>query len=57
MNNKVQWTRKSPRLACVWIATGDANKPLACVWTQPEIAQQLFAASSKEEPRGVRLCA
>jgi hypothetical protein len=57
MYNKLQLIRKTPRLICSWLPTGDAKKPLACVWAESETAQPLFAASSKDEPLGVRLCA
>jgi hypothetical protein len=57
MNNKLQLLRKTPCLVCAWVPTGDAKKPLACVWAESGTAQPLFDASCKDEPLGVRLCA
>lgn len=57
MYNKFELIRETPRLNCYWLPTGDAKKPLVCVWAHSKAAQPFFAAPSKDEPLGVRQCA
>jgi hypothetical protein len=32
MNNTLLTTRKTGRMTCVWVPTGNPRTPLACVW-------------------------
>jgi len=52
MKNQLYMVRKTVRLACVWTPTGDAKRPLACVWVETPTA-----ASADSEAGGLRLCA
>jgi hypothetical protein len=38
MKNKLILIQSSVRLTCVWVATGDLKKPLACVWVKGQKA-------------------
>jgi hypothetical protein len=59
MNNKLFTFRKTSRMTCAWVSTGDAKMPLACVWVDAETYRTASAASSSsnDEPQGIRLCA
>jgi hypothetical protein len=58
MNNKLFTVRKTGRMTCAWVSTGDAKMPLACVWVEAEAPRAASTASfSKDEAGGVRLCA
>jgi len=58
MNNKLFTFRKTGRMTCAWVSTGDAKTPLACVWVEAEASGAASAASfSKDDARGVGLCA
>jgi hypothetical protein len=53
MNNKLFTIRKTGRMTCTWVSTGDAKAPLACVWVEaeaPEAASRAFF--SKDEAGG-----
>jgi hypothetical protein len=42
MNKRLYLVQKSARLTCTWVATGDARKPLSCVWVAaaaPSVAE------------------
>jgi hypothetical protein len=56
MNNKLLTFRKTGRMTCAWVCTGDAKIPLACVWVAAPKAAST-ASASKDEVGGVRLCA
>ena len=47
------------RLTCIWIPTGNARMPLACVWAEIEAQSNRTetSVSSDNESRGRRLCA
>jgi hypothetical protein len=49
MMNKLHLIRKTVRLNCTWVPTGDPKTPLACVWTETRAAQAAPAASSVDE--------
>jgi hypothetical protein len=59
MNNKLFTFRKTGRMTCTWVSTGDAKMPLACVWVDAETYRTASAASSSsnDEPQGICLCA
>jgi hypothetical protein len=58
MNNKPFAIRKTGRMTCAWVSTGDAKTPLACVWVEAEAPGAVStAAFSKDDVTGVRLCA
>jgi hypothetical protein len=59
MNNKLLTIRKTGRLTCVWVPTGNIRTPLACVWVEADTFHAASAApsSSNDEPGGMRLCA
>jgi len=58
MNNKLFTFRKTGRMTCAWVSTGDAKTPLACVWVEAEAPGAASTTSlSKDEAEGVRLCA
>ncbi|MGD0097300.1 MAG: hypothetical protein ABSB60_12455 [Terracidiphilus sp.] len=56
MNNKLHLVQKTDSLHCVWVATGDAKMPLACVWIA---ARTPVASAVNFNPEEVRmhLCA
>lgn len=56
MTKNLQLIRKPVRLYCTWVPTGDAHRPLACVWQGAKTRQADFTASSAETG-GVSLCA
>ena len=39
MNDKLFTFGKTPHLTCVWVSTGDAKTPLACVWVDVETSR------------------
>jgi hypothetical protein len=49
MKNKLILIRNTVRLTCVWVPTGDKNRPLACVWVETKTSQAANRASSAEE--------
>jgi hypothetical protein len=51
MKNILLTTPKTRRLACVWVPTGNARAPLACVWidSEPSLAVSQEKLSSPEE--------
>jgi hypothetical protein len=58
MNNKVFTFRKTRRMTCAWVSTGDAKTPLACVWMEAEAPGAASTPSlSEDEAGGMRLCA
>ncbi len=57
MNKQLHLIRKAVRLNCVWKPTGDAKKPLACVWVETGAPCALAAAPADSEAGGLRLCA
>ena len=59
MNNILLTTRKTGRITCNWVPTGDPRTPLACVWTdaEPSLATSTAEFSSTDEAGGLRLCA
>ncbi|MGA2809127.1 MAG: hypothetical protein ABSE87_13420 [Terracidiphilus sp.] len=57
MTNKLHLIKNTFRLSCVWVATGDARTPLACVWVKSATAQAMSTASLETEPGRLYLCA
>ena len=58
MNNKLFTFRKTGRITCAWVSTGDAKMPLACVWVEAEAPGAVSTPSfSEDDASGVRLCA
>jgi hypothetical protein len=59
MNNKLLTIRKTTRVTCAWVPTGDIRTPLACVWVEAETPRTASARSSasNDEFGGKRLCA
>jgi hypothetical protein len=57
MNNKLQLIRKVTRLTCTWVPTGDATRPLVCMWVGSKPAQAVSTASSTDEAERMHLCA
>lgn len=52
MNNILLMTRKTARMTCAWVPTGDPRTPLACVWTDPEfsLAVRRYRSDSLHAP-------
>jgi len=57
MKNKLQLIRKTTRLTCTWVLTGDAKRPLACVWTGSKTPQIVSTAFSTDKTGRMHLCA
>ena len=59
MKNILLMTRKTGRMTCAWVPTGNPRAPLACVWTEsePSLAAHRTESSSIDEAGGLRLCA
>ena len=58
MTNNILTLRKTGRLVCAWVATGNPRTPLACVWVDPDARGDTKAASSSNIPSGeTALCA
>jgi hypothetical protein len=46
MNDKLFTFRKTCRMTCAWVSTGDAKTPLACVWVEAETSRTASAAQT-----------
>jgi hypothetical protein len=59
MNTNFPTIRKTGRITCAWVPTGDAKAPLACVWmeAEPSCASSTTHASADRAPGAMRLCA
>jgi hypothetical protein len=57
MKNQFYMVRKAVRLSCVWAATGDAKRPLACSWVEADAPCAASVSSVDSEAGGLRLCA
>lgn len=57
MKNQLYMVSKTVRLACVWMPTGNAKRPLACVWVEAVAPCAVAAPSADSEAGGLRLCA
>jgi TnpA family transposase len=59
MNNNRFTIRKTGRMTCAWVPTGNTKTPLACVWGDAETSCTASATSSfsNDEAQGMRLCA
>ena len=57
MKNKLHLIPKTVRLTCTWVATGDAKRPLTCVWGESKVSQTISSASSKPAAGRMHLCA
>jgi hypothetical protein len=59
MNDILLITRKTARMTCAWVPTGDSRTPLACVWTDADssLAPSKMESSPTDEAGGFRLCA
>jgi hypothetical protein len=49
MQNKLVLIRNTVRLTCVWVPTGDSNRPLTCVWVETKAPQAVNHASYEDE--------
>jgi hypothetical protein len=47
--NKLHLIRKTVRLTCTWVPTGDAKRPLACVWAPSKAPRAGNTQSSERE--------
>jgi hypothetical protein len=57
MMNKLHLIRKTVRLTCTWVPTGDAKRPLACAWVESKAPQTGNPESSVSEMARIHLCA
>jgi secreted trypsin-like serine protease len=57
MKNQLYMVRKALRLSCVWTATCDAKRPLACRWVETAAPCASSATSADSEDGGLCLCA
>jgi hypothetical protein len=58
MNNKVFNFRKTRRMTCAWVSTGDSKTALTCVWMEAEAPGAVSTPSlTEDEAGGMRLCA
>jgi hypothetical protein len=59
MNNILLTTRKTGRMTCAWVPTGNPKMPLTCVWidAEPSLAPSTSQSSPTDEAGGLRLCA
>jgi hypothetical protein len=57
MNSKLQLIPKITPLTCTWVPTGDAKRPLACVWVGSKAPQAACNSSSTQETGRMHLCA
>ena len=44
MTNKLFLIRKTGRLTCAWVPTGDPEMPLVCVWIELKTPQAVSTA-------------
>jgi hypothetical protein len=59
MNKIFPTIRKTGRITCAWVPTGNAKSPLACVWreVEPSLASSTTHTSANSKVGGMRLCA
>ncbi len=57
MTKNLQLIRKPVRLSCTWVPTGDARRPLACVWQEAKAQQADPTASASATTERMSLCA
>jgi hypothetical protein len=57
MSNKLHLIQKAVRLACIWVPTGDARRPFACVWVEANTAPGASTVPSADQAGRVHLCA
>ena len=57
MKNNLYLVQKAVRLTCIWVTTGDAKRPLECVWVESEMPKAVSAVPSEQETEGLYLCA
>jgi hypothetical protein len=57
MKNNLYLVQKTVRLTCNWVPTGDAKRPLECVWVESETLKSVSAVPSEQETEGLYLCA
>ena len=61
MMNQIYLIRKTQRLSCIWVPTGDIKRPLACVWLETKAQQAVrteYSADEAEQETGrMHLCA
>jgi hypothetical protein len=59
MNDILLTIRKTGRMTCAWVPTGNPRTPLACVWKEVEssLAVATVQSSPTDEAGGMRLCA
>ena len=49
MMKKLYLIRQTARLSCTWVPTGDAKRPLACVWVETKAPKAVNTASSTDD--------
>ena len=57
MSNNVLTLKKTGRLTCAWLPTGDPRQPLACVWTADSRNVAKAASSTKTDSGRMLVCA
>lgn len=57
MKNNRHLVQKTDRVTCIRAPTGDAKRPLACVWVETAAPQSVSATSSKLEIGRLQVCA
>lgn len=57
MKNNLHLIRKTLRLSCTWIPTGNLKRPLACVWVEAGAPRAASTATADSEAGGLCLCA
>ena len=57
MKNKLHLLQKTARLTCIWVPTGDAKRPLACLWVGAQTPQTSIVTPSNDEFGRMHLCA
>ncbi len=58
MMNQLSLIRKPICLTCFWVPTGDAKRPLACVWKGSKAAPSVsFTENTGHESGRMHLCA
>ena len=56
MKNQLYLVEKTVRLTCIWAPTGDARRPLNCVWAAAK-PPAISAATSKANTGRIHRCA
>jgi hypothetical protein len=57
MKKTLYLVRNKAHLTCTWLPTGNAKRPLACVWVGTQTPQTASDAPSQQETGRLHLCA